>query len=79
VHLKIFHCFTPFRQTGFSRADTEGAILVSIRAKSPHYEDLRAGGESDEEDEPEEDEGARPGLRVPVVIGRCGIVVDLHG
>ena len=36
-------------------------------------------GETDDEDESEEDERARPGLRVPVVVGSSRIGVDLHG
>src|SRR5690349_6405558 len=51
----------------------------SVAAESEAGSRREAGCETDDEDETEEDECSRPGLRVPVVVGRCGIVVDLHG
>src|SRR6185503_6692526 len=56
-----------------------GTCAGSVAAGSKAGTGSEAGREADDEDETEEDERPRPGLRVPVVVGRNCIVVDLHG
>src|SRR3569833_4383411 len=70
-------CVIGFAATLAASATRAGsATSRSVAAESEPGSGREAGCETDEEDEPEEDEGARPGLRVPVVVGRCGIGVD---
>src|SRR5689334_640206 len=53
-----------------------GSIAMAASEPRPCHE---ARNEAHDEDEREEHERARPGLRVPVVIGALGILEDLQG
>src|SRR3954468_8337486 len=58
-----------------SSADTASSVAAESEAGPGDV----SRGEADDENEAEEDECARPGLRMPVFIGGSRIVVDVHG
>src|SRR5436305_1324585 len=70
---------TPNVMSRTTRDAPKYASSDSIATEAEPGSRRESGRETDDEDESEEDERPRPGLPVPVVIGRCGIVVDLHG
>src|SRR6185437_1586005 len=54
------------------------ASPASIRGEAESISSDGPRRETDDEDEPDEDEGARPGLGVPIIEWRNRIVVDLR-
>src|SRR4051812_7440945 len=61
------------------QTERASGMTTSISAEAEAGSRCPSRGEADDEDESEEDEGSRPGLRDPFVVRCIRIGVDLHG
>lgn len=67
---------TAMRVAGVARFGALAAAAPSVRrAKAASGRDTR--GEADDKDDADKDEGTRPGLRMPLVVGTDCIIEDL--